>query len=508
MPTILNIQNSKFVAGIFGILFLLCSSSLAQDQNRLNPQRDAKNSAIDTISRVSTPALANVNLTDSDQKKRYNIVFIMIDDLGWMDLACQGNKLVETPNIDKFARQGMRFTSAYAAAPVCSPTRAAVMTGQSPARLRITNHTPDQERFTPDNPKLLPADMFNELASDHLTIAEVLKANGYSTAFMGKWHLSSPRRGKKELEPTMQGFDINIGGCGFGGPPTFFDPYRIPNLPNRKEGEYLPFRLADEASSFLKKQKSDANADKPFALFLWPYTVHWPMEAPKELLKKYESRKGAGLNDTRYGAMIEAMDDAVGQVLDTITELGLDKETLVVFTSDNGGYGGVADNRPLRKDKGHLYEGGIRVPLIVRFPSVIEPNTTNDTPVVSMDFFLTLTDFAGIPTDPNWVVDGESITPLLTGKGKLKRDSIYFHYPNYAFHRSNRLGGAVRSGKYKLIENFDDDSLELYDLSTDLGEAKNIAEKFPDVAGSMKKGLVEWRASVKAAMPKPVENVK
>ena len=432
-------------------------------------------------------------------QQKPNIVFVMIDDLGWMDLACQGNKLVETPNIDRLASQGMRFTSAYAAAPVCSPTRAAVLTGQSPARLRITNHIPDQKRFLPDNPTLLPATMLDHLPLTHTTLAERLKASGYRTAFLGKWHLSGPGRGEAKWGPEQQGFDLNVGGCGYGGPPTFFDPYRIPTIADQKPGEYLPHRLADEAIDFIGSEDG-----RPFLLFLWNYTVHWPMEAPQPLLEKYANRKGPGLNDTRYGAMIEAMDLAVGRVLQAIDQAGIADNTVIVFTSDNGGFDGVADNRPLRAAKGHLYEGGIRVPLIVRWPKMVPADTRCDTPVISMDFFPTLLEAAGEELTENQPLDGVSIMSLLKGGSELEREALYFHYPNYAFHRSNRLGSAIRKGRYKLVENFHDGSCELYDLSDDLGETNNLATARPELAQQLQRELATWRTSVNAALPRPV----
>ena len=432
------------------------------------------------------------------EDNRPNILFVMIDDLGWMDLACQGNKLVETPHIDRFAAEGMRFTDAYAAAPVCSPTRAAIMTGLSPARLKITNHTPDHKRFTPENAKLLPAFMHNELNADHVTIAQHLKSAGYATGFIGKWHLSGKGKGDPQLNPDKRGFDINIGGCGFGGPPTFFDPYRIPTIENRQKGEYLPYRLADESIKFIRQQNENR-----FALFLWPYTVHWPMEAPQKLLDKYADRKGRGLNDTRYGAMIEAMDLAFGRILAELKKLNLDNETLVVFTSDNGGFGGVSDCRPLRGEKGFLYEGGIRVPLIIRWPKMIKPGTVCDTPVISMDFFPTLCEVADIDLDDKTGsnIEGVSLVELVRAGKPPQRDAVYFHYPNYAFHGRNRLGSAIRSGDFKLIENFDDQSVELYNLTDDLSEKVNLAQQMPEKAASLRKQLVQWRKSVNAEMP-------
>ena len=429
-------------------------------------------------------------------KKYPNILFVLIDDLGWMDLHVQGNEAVRTPHIDQLAREGMRFTDNYAASPVCSPTRAAILTGLSPARLAITNHLPDQARFTPEDAVVLPAKTREHLPLDRVTIAERLKEASYATGFIGKWHLSGPGKGKRAFEPPAQGFDINVGGCGYGGPPTFFDPYRIPNLENRCEGEYLPERLADEALDFMKRQQA---AEKPFFLCLWNYTVHWPMEAPKDLLEKYASHEGPGLNDTRYGAMIEAMDSSIGRVLKGLDTLGLREDTLVVFTSDNGGFGGVADNRPLRQEKGYLYEGGIRVPLVVRWPGVVRPGTLSKEPVISMDFYPTFLEAVGLIVDE--ALDGESLMPVLKQEASLKREQVFFHYPNYAFHRGNRLGSAMRQGPYKLIEYFDDGSLELYHLERDLSETTNLAELQPERAETMAKELNAWRKRSGARLP-------
>ena len=439
--------------------------------------------------------LWQVTLADS----RPNIVLIMIDDLGWMDLACQGNRLVETPHIDRLASQGMRFTDNYAAAPVCSPTRAAMMTGKSPARLKITNHLPDQKRFIPDDAVLLPAECADHLPLEEVTVAERLKAAGYATAFMGKWHLS--QRGNTRFHPENQGFDINIGGCDFGGPPTFFDPYRIPTLPNRKSGEYLPDRLTDESLQFMTRQVN-SSPGQPFFLCLWNYTVHWPMEAPEALLEKYKDRTGPGLNDTRYGAMIEAMDNAIGKLLAGIDELGIANDTLLIFTSDNGAFGGVGDNRPLRAEKGYLYEGGIRVPLIVRWPGVARAGTTCDTPTISMDFYSTLLEAAGVGSQKRETNDGTSLIPLLRGES-IERETLYFHYPNYAFHKKNRLGSAMRRGRYKLIHFYDQDECELYDLKADISEQKNIASTDPGRVQEMRNALFHWRASTNAAAPFP-----
>jgi arylsulfatase A-like enzyme len=443
---------------------------------------------------VSTPTVS---------KKRTNIILIMIDDLGWMDLHCQGNERLDTPNIDRLASQGMLFTDAYSAAPVCSPTRAAIMTGQSPARLGLTTHIPDRPQYAPKDATLLSAKTLDHLPLEHVTIAERLKEAGYATAFLGKWHLSraSAEKGlsEQDLRPEYQGFDLNIGGCSFGGPPSYFDPYRNPTIKSRREGEYLPDRLADEAMEFIR-----AHRDEPFFVALWNYTVHWPMQAPQELVDKYKQRVGPGLKDPRYGAMIEAMDTAVGHVLAALDKLRLSDSTLVIFTSDNGGFAGVADNRPLRGSKGHLYEGGIRIPLIVRWPGVVGPKSTCRTPVISTDFYPTLLDVAGLKPKADKTLDGESIMPLLKRTGPLKRKAIYFHYPNYAWHGSNQLGGAIREGDYKLIERYDDGSVELYNLADDLSEKRDLSRRMPEKTAELKRKLDAWLTESGAIMPERV----
>ena len=437
--------------------------------------------------------------------KKPNILFIMADDLGWMDLACQGNKLVDTPNLDRLAKQGMRFTRAYAAAPVCSPTRCAVLTGQAPARIGLTTHLPGM--YFPKDNRPQPAKLTKQLGTEYVTIAERLKEAGYANAFLGKWHIapSVARGGRvaKELSPTGQGFDVNIGGTSYGGPPSFFSPYRNAEIEDGPKGEYLPDRLVDESIKFIR-----ANKSKPWMTHLWFYTVHWPMQAPEPLLKKYANRKGPGLNDTRYGAMIEAMDAAIGRLLKALDDMGEAEDTMLIFTSDNGGFAGVSDCRPLRESKGHLYEGGIRVPMIVRWPGHVKPGTTCHWPVVSMDFYPTILEAADLKPGKQ-PLDGESIMPLLkqqaifTAGGGMKRDAIYFHYPNYAWHMGNRLGGAMLYNDWKLIRNYDDNSLELYNLATDLSEKKNLAKEKVQLAKFLNNKLTAWLKETNAPMPRP-----
>ncbi|MGB0332919.1 MAG: sulfatase [Planctomycetota bacterium] len=428
-----------------------------------------------------------------------NVVLVLVDDLGYFDLGCYGNPAVRTPRIDGFSREAVRFTDGYAAAPVCSPTRASIMTGKSPARVRITNHAPDHEGFWPDDPVLEPAPMLDRLPLEEVTLAEHLSAAGYDTAFMGKWHLAPQRvADAREWYPDRQGFDVNVGGNGAGGPGRFFAPYRFPNLESREEGEYLPSRLGEEAVAFLEGQ---AEGEGPFFLALWHYAVHWPIEAPAELVQEYEARGvQPGVKMPEYAAMTEALDQVFGRVLDALERTGLADDTLVVFTSDNGALLSVADLGPLRKAKGYLYEGGIRVPFMVRWPGVTEAGRVDATPILSTDLFPTILTACGVPLPADYCGDGVDLGPLLAG-GALDREAIHFHYPNYAWHRSNRLGGAIRAGRHKLIERFDDGSVELYDLEDDLGEQRDLAPEQPELAEDLRRQLAAWREHVDAAMP-------
>ena len=428
---------------------------------------------------------------------RPNIVLIMADDLGWMDLHCQGNELLDTPHLDQLASEGIRFTDGYAAAPVCTPTRAAIMTGVSPARLHITNHAPGNPNHIPENSNLRGAEWTTHLGLQYKTLAEYLKEAGYATGFIGKWHLSHTKAKDAEgsleprLRPEFQGFDLNVGGCSNGGPPSYFEPYRIPNIPPRKEGDYLPERLADECISFM-----DQKRDEPFFLCWWNYSVHYPIQAPVHLIEKYKNREGVKRPD--YMAMIEGMDTAIGRVLKHLDTMGERSNTLVVFTSDNGS---LFENTPLRSNKGYLYEGGIRVPWMIRWPGKIKPGTISDTPIISTDLFPTLLEAAGLNLPENGVGGGVSLISMLKGENKLKRQNLFFHYPNYAFHKRNRLGSAIRTGDYKLIQYYDDDSVELYNLKEDMEEKQNLAIKLPTKANKLQATLQTWLKQTNARMP-------
>ena len=441
---------------------------------------------------VTLPSLSPVQAAEKP-----HILLIMADDLGWMDLHCQGNALLDTPHLDQLASEGIRFTDAYAAAPVCTPTRAAIMTGLSPARLHITNHAPGNPEFVSPATGLKGAPWTTYLSLAYDTLAEHLQRAGYRNGFVGKWHLShhkgSDASGRLEprLRPEFQGFDLNVGGCDYGGPPSYFAPYRNPALKDGPEGEYLPDRLANECIAFL-----ETPSEKPLFLCWWNYSVHYPIQAPQDLVEKYQQRQG--VQRPAYYAMIEGMDRAIGKVLKHLETSGKADETLVIFTSDNGS---LFENLPLRANKGYLYEGGIRVPWIMRWPGEIEAGKTSSLPVISSDLFPTLLDVAGWELSETDPLDGESLKGWILGEIPLKRNALYFHYPNYAFHKNNRLGSAIRKGHHKLIHFYDDDSLELYDLEKDLAESKDLSASSPELARALKLELDQWRQRTRAIAP-------
>ncbi len=446
---------------------------------------------------------------------RPNIVFILADDLGWTDLGCYGSKFYETPNIDRLAREGMRFTSAYAASSVCSPTRAAILTGQHPARLHLTDWLPGR----PDRPdqKLRRPDIQDFLPLEEFTVAEALKEAGYRTGFIGKWHLGE----SAEYYPEHQGFDLNIGGCKLGHPPSYFSPYGIPTLTDGPPGEYLTDRLTDEAEKFMEEA---ARAKQPFFLYLSHYAPHNPRQGKPEVVEKYKA-KAAKLpppdgpefvmdrghktrqvqNHPAYAAMVESLDDSVGRVLAEIKELGLESDTLVIFTSDNGGLstaeGWPTSNTPLRTGKGWPYEGGVREPLIVKWPGETRPGSLSGEPVNSMDFYPTLLQVAGLPLRPEQHQDGESIVPILQG-GALPERPLFWHYPHYS-NQGGSPASVVQVGDFKLVEWSEETKPELYNLRNDPGEQHDLAEQIPEKTGELRRLLHDWREKVNAQMPTP-----
>ncbi|MCH7689218.1 MAG: sulfatase [Planctomycetes bacterium] len=440
-----------------------------------------------------------------------NIVFILADDLGWTDLGCFGSKYYETPNIDRLAQQGMRFTSAYSNGPNCAPTRACLMSGRYTPRhgiYTVGTGTRGKEQFR----KMIPVENKTVLSTNVVTIAERLQAAGYTTAHMGKWHLGNP----PQAGPNEQGFDLNVAGDRRGSPPTYFSPYRNTYLEDGPKGEYLTDRLTDEAVKFIGTKR-----EKPFFLYLAHYAVHTPIQAKKSLIDKYKKKDPSeGHSNPTYAAMIHSLDESVGRILDKLDELKLAENTVVIFTSDNGGLGGyhalnlftrdVTSNAPLKGGKGMLYEGGIRVSTIVRWPGVTKPGTLCNEPIVTLDFYPTLMELAGIESKPADQLDGLSIVGLLKsgGDGRLKREALYWHFPGYLQANQNRgtwrttPGGIVRQGDYKLIEFFEEGRLELYNLKDDLSERHNLTRKMPEKTRELHRLLAAWRKSVNAPMPK------
>ncbi len=454
-----------------------------------------------------------------------NIILILVDDLGWMDLSCQGSDYFKTPHIDRLAAEGMRFTDAYAACAVCSPTRAAVQTGRYPGRTGVTDWirsrfqrggigtphaNPTEYVGGPKNKLLCPPNPF-WLEHEEITIAEALGAEGYKSAYIGKWHL-----GDDAWYPTKQGYDENRGGCDYGQPPSYFDPFNkpdhkdemiragIPGLPGREEGEFLTHREADETEALIRKWK-----DQPFFIQLGHYAVHTPIQAIEEVAAKYQ-REGKTEANAKYAAMVESVDDSTGQILDTLEELGIDDRTMVIFTSDNGGLdrdGGPTENAPLRSGKGYSYEGGIRVPFLVRWPGVVPPGVTSDAPVTSVDLFPTALAAANVSPPTDRAIDGVSLLGHLKSGGKksLRRDELFWHFPHYR-HAPGPYS-IIRKGDYKLIK-FWEGILELYDLARDLGEEKNLANSMPEKVEELEKALTAGLENMGAKLPRPNPDYK
>lgn len=447
----------------------------------------------------------------ADQDPRPNVVLLFADDLGWMDLGCQGSSFYETPHLDALAASGARFSQAYAAAPVCSPTRVGLMSGQHPARLHTTDYFTGGRRG-----RLLPAEYDSALPLEQETLAELFGAQGYRTFFAGKWHLGGEGYG-----PLEQGFDHNVGGFQRGMPPGgYFSPYKNPALEDGPEGEHLTDRLTEECLSFLEGVGED-----PFLLVLSWYAVHTPLQTKPELRAKYQAKADAlpeseaprflpeGARQARqvqdhavYAGMLESLDTSVGRVLAALEARGLDENTIVLFSSDNGGLstseGSPTSNVPLRAGKGWMYEGGIRVPLLLRAPGRTQAGSVFDEPVITMDIAPTLLELAGLGARPDQHLDGRSLVPLLSEGEAWAPRSLYWHYPHYGNQGGSPSGG-VRRGPYKLIEWFEDGRLELYDLERDLGEQRELSAEQPELAAELSAELRAWRASVDARMPRP-----
>ncbi|MCH2590103.1 MAG: sulfatase [Planctomycetales bacterium] len=457
----------------------------------------------------------------SSASERTNVVFFLVDDLGWTDLGCFGSSFYDTPHVDGLARSGMKFTNAYAACPVCSPTRASILTGKYPSRTGITDYINAGGGNQPGkwrrNTKLLPAAYKDRMAHKEVTLAEALKEAGYATFFAGKWHL-----GPEGFWPESQGFDVNRGGITRGGPyggKKYFSPYGNPRLKDGPPGEHLPARLANETVKFI-----ETNREKPFLAYLSFYSVHTPLIARKDLRQKYLAKRKkldaaavAGEFSKRehrrrvrtlqahavYAGMIEAMDQAVGTVLSGLKRLGLEKNTAVFFMSDNGGLstseGHPTSNLPLRGGKGWMYEGGIREPMIVRWPGVTAAGSVCKQVVTSTDFYPTILEITGLKARPAQHRDGVSFVSLLKGKTR-KRGPLLWHYPHYG-NQGGAPAGAVREGRWKLIEWYEDKRVELFDLESDIGENRDLAEGQPERVRAMRATLHRMLKETGAVMP-------
>lgn len=420
-----------------------------------------------------------------------NFVVVLVDDLGGTDLGCYGSELYETPNIDRLAKEGIRFTQSYSACTVCSPTRAALLTGKYPARLHVTDWIPGHKR---PNARLRVPDWTMYLSHEERTLAEALKTAGYATASIGKWHLGGP-----EYYPEKHGFDRNLGGYHRGQPPSYFSPYRIPTLADGPPGEFLTDREGEEAVRFMRE-----NWDRPFFLYLPHYAVHTPLMGKKDVIAKYRARVRPGdpQSNPTYAALVESVDDSMGRILKALDELGLAENTVVVFTSDNGGLLRSTTNLGMRAGKGSSYEGGVRVPLIVRWPGKLRAGRTADVPAITMDLYPTLIEAAGVKKEPGQVLDGRSLLPVLRDQGRRASRSLYWHYPHY------HPGGAtpysaIRDGNYKLLEFYEDQRIELYDLKSDPEEKRDLASERPEMVRKLRRRLDQWRREVGAQSPSP-----
>ena len=442
-----------------------------------------------------------------------NLILINVDDLGWKDLGCYGSDVYETPNIDKLARNGLKFTNAYSACAVCSPTRAAIMTGRYPARLGVTDWIRarfqggkiPKDKKNPSgwvgskNKKVLCPQNALWMELEEVTIAEKLKEDGYATCHIGKWHL-----GADDWYPEKQGFDENYGGCDYGQPPSYFDPFKnkrldgIYGLPGKKQGQYLTDRECDEAVMFIKK-----NRQKKFFLNFANYAVHTPIQAKPSLLDKYKTKiqsLDTKQKNAAYATMVESVDQAVGRIITILKEEGIFDRTLIIFTSDNGGLLGVTNNTPLRSGKGFPYEGGIRVPLIIFWPDFINGGKVIDTPVSSIDFFPTLCSAAGIKNSTDEVVDGLNLLPLIKGENNVKRQSLFWHFPHYRG-KINPYS-IIRNGDWKLIKRYDGKPFELFNLKNDLSEKNDLSQDMPEKVKELNEEIMIWLLKTNAKVPR------
>ena len=438
---------------------------------------------------IFTPAVAF-----SSGIEKPNIVIFLVDDFGWRDLSCYGSHYYETPAVDKLAGNGVRFTNAYSACTVCSPTRAALMTGKYPARLHLTDWIPGHQR---SDAKLRVPDWTMFLPVREHTLAEILKENGYRTASIGKWHLGED----SVYWPEKQGFDLNVGGYSKGQPNNYFSPYSNPRMKDGPKGEYLTDRLTDESVGFIRK-----NQKNPFFLYLAHYAVHTPFQAKREMVDKYKAKTDPDNNKPNpvYAAMVESMDQSLKRVMEELVRLKLTSKTYIFFLSDNGGLSPQAtSNYPLRAGKGTPYEGGVRTPLIISGPKILKGEIVDD-PAITMDLFSTILDILHIQQDA-YMVDGESLLPIINGKISKTDRPLFWHYPHYHTQGATPYS-AVRLGKWKFYYFYEDGHAELYDLEADLSEKTDISSRYPEKITELNQLLRSWLKETNAQFPTPNAN--
>lgn len=434
----------------------------------------------------------------SENSNPPNVVFILVDDLGWTDSGFMGSKFYETPNLDKMASESLVFTNAYAGAANCAPSRACLMSGMNSPRTGIYTVSPS-DRGSAKTRKLIPIENTEFLADSVVTMAEMFKSAGYVTGNFGKWHVGE--------DPKTQGFDVNVGGGRYGHPKSYFAPYMVPDIP-APDGEYLTDRLTNEAIKFIEN-----NVENRFFLYLPYYTVHTPIQPKMAIKNKYLNKTTSDIHDDpAYAAMIEVMDYNVGKILAKLQQLNLDDNTLVVFTSDNGGLYSVSKQHPLRAGKGSYYEGGIREPMMIKWPGIVRPGKT-DMPVTNLDFYPTFGEMLGVEFKKNQPVDGHSLIPLLKDGKVLTERPIFFHFPIYLEGNKksaaetrdplfrSRPGSVVRKGEWKLHYYYEDQAYELYNLAEDLGETKNLVDEYPEVKKEMESLLNDWLKKTNAPLP-------
>ena len=466
---------------------------------------------------ISIASCASSSEKPKAENKSPNFLFILADDLGYHDLSCMGSTYYETPNIDRIADEGAVFTEGYAACQVCSPSRASIMTGKFPSRHGITDwigaKTGENWRKAGRFNKLLPPEYIHTLSKDYVTLPEAMQEGGYKTFFAGKWHI-----GAEGSWPKDHGFDINKGGWDKGSPRGgYYAPWDNPNLDYKDSGESLTMRLAEETVEFVS-----SNKDHPFFAFLSFYAVHGPIQTTEDKWEKYKNKaqnqgiKSSGFKMSKYlpirqvqdnpiyAGLVETMDDAVGRVLDKLDDLGLSENTIVIFTSDNGGVAAgdafATSNSPLRGGKGYQYEGGIREPYFIRAPNLIEPGSKIETPVTGTDFYPTILDLANLKLKPEEHQDGTSLLPLIKGE-QLPNRSLVWHYPHYG-NQGGEPSSIIRKGDWKLIHYYEEERLELFNLAEDLSEENDRSMEFQDMANQLDNELMEILNSTGARFPK------